>query len=147
MAKPKNPYKKKHEAPLLSEMYELLRDDQKKHLEYLRHKLIDELDCFEELYYYGTTWGWTPRYCMKRNKVVSAIHLLPGLLEGSVSVSTLHLAEIKGSPKILDEHKKLIEAEENFVATKWITMELNLTKQMDSFIEICKIKKKMMMEG
>ena len=84
---------------------------------------------------------------MKRNKVVSAIHLLPGLLEGSVSVSTIHLAEIKNSPNILDEHKKLIEIEENFTATKWITMELNLTKQMDSFIEICKIKKKLMLEG
>lgn len=147
MAKPKNPYKKKHEPPLLSEMYELLRDDQKKQLEYLRHKLIDELDCFEELYYYGTTWGWTPRYCMKRNKVVAALHLLPGLLEGSVSLSTLHLAEIKSSAVILDEHKALLADESIFAVTKWVTMELNLTKQMDSFIEIAKIKKKFLSEA
>lgn len=147
MAKPKNPYKKKHEAPLLSEMYELLRDEQKQQLETLRHRLIEEMDCYEELYYYGTSWGWVPRYCFKRNKVVAALHLLPGLLEGSVSLSLLHLSEIKNSPKVLDEHKALLEPEENFQVTKWVTFSFNLTREMDSFIEIAKIKKKFLEEA
>lgn len=147
MAKPKNPYKKKHEAPLLTEMYELLRDEQKKQLETLRHKLIEEMDCYEELYYYGTTWGWTPRYCYKRNKVVAVLHLLPGLLEGSISLSTLHLQDIKNSANILDAHKALLEPEENFQVTKWITMDFNLSRDIDSFIEIAKIKKKFLVEA
>lgn len=122
-------------------MYELLRDEQKEKLEYLRHQLIEVLDCFEELYYYGTSWGWTPRYCIKRNKVVSTLHLLPGVLEGSVGVNALILETIRQSPDILDEHKKLVEQDDLFTITKWISMELTTDRHINSYLALCKIKK------
>ncbi|MCK6603067.1 MAG: DUF3788 domain-containing protein [Bacteroidetes bacterium] len=146
-AKPKNPYKRKQEPPLFSEMYELLRDDQKPKLELVRDLLMHELDCSEDLYYYGTTWGWVPRYSIRRNKVVAAIHLLPGLLEGSVSLSTLHLESVRNEPGILDAHKAALSDDANFAVTKWITLELDTEKQIRSFIEIARIKKRFLLEG
>lgn len=146
-AKPKNPYKRKQEPPLFSEMYELLRDDQKPKLERVRELLMHQLDCSEDLYYYGTTWGWVPRYAIRRNKVVAAIHLLPGLFEGSVSLSTLHLETIRNHPGILQEHKDLLADDANFVITKWVTMELDTDKRIESFIEIAKVKKRFLLEG
>lgn len=147
ISKPSNPYKRKTEPPLFSEMYELLKDDQKNTLEYVREQLMNQMDCFEDLYYYGTSWGWVPRYAIKRNKVVAALHLLPGLLEGSVSISTIHLELLKKNPLILPQHKAQFDDEQLFAVTKWVTFELDSRKDCDSFLEIAKIKKQVILEN
>ncbi|NUQ81378.1 MAG: DUF3788 family protein [Bacteroidetes bacterium] len=147
VARPTNPFKRKQEPPLFSEMYELLRDDQKPVLEYVRGHLMEKLDCYEDLYYYGTTWGWVPRYSARRNKVAAALHLLPGLLEGSVSLSTLHLSDIRSHSAILDEHKLLVADDAQMAVTRWITVELDTRQRCDSFLEIVKIKIRYLTEG
>lgn len=82
---PQNPFRDPAVKPTWAQLSRLAGDRAAIRFEDLRKRVGAIAGIREDLHFFGSEWGWAPRYCVE-DMVLFVVRILPGSLEGTVEL-------------------------------------------------------------